>query len=359
MKSKWYYPHWIWAHKLHMNEKTGEYEGECVFCFIEGNRRAGKSVGVGLACIDDFIKYGYKCVLLGRTRDFFDKKDKLGMENFWNKCFRHSPHAKEHVLTFEGHHAYIDGILFCYPVHINKFNAAKNRDFDNVRTIIYDEFMAEDGSNLPNEFTSVINIYDTIARSRDDALQTTSVIFISNCVTKVSEFHIELGIDRLLRSDTKRLFRPEEGFCVEVVNNENVVEDVVTSAFGRLCQASNAGQQYLGYAQGNDFKDNDAFVDPNVFCNPTYLYNLYYDGKLYAVMFMQDKGILYFSDSKLNPQWPRTFSITKEDHSIDMQLLNHDLKVKMDTLKTNFGTGRLWFNSMRAKQAFLEIYKYI
>lgn len=359
MKTKWYYPNWIWRHKLHKNEKTGDYEGECAFCFVEGNRRAGKSVGVGLACIDDFFKYGYKCVLLGRTKDFFESKDKQGMENFWLKCWRHSPHSKGHALRFEGHHAYVDDILFCYPVPINRFNAAKNRDFENVHTIIYDEFMAEDGSNLPGEFTAVLNIYDTIARSREDALQTTSVVFISNCVTKVSDFHIELGIDRQLRSDTKRLLRPEDGYCVEIVNNENVVEEVVTSAFGKLCNASTAGKEYLGYAQGNEFRDNDSFVDAKLYGTPTYLYNLFYEGKRYAVMFIQDRGILYFSDSKLNPSWPRTFSITKEDHSMDMQLLNHDLKVKMDTLKTNYGTGRLWFNSMRAKRAFLEIYKYI
>lgn len=359
MKNKWYYPHWIWKHKLHKNEKTGEYDGECVFCFIEGNRRAGKSVGVGLACLEDFFKYGYKTVLLGRTKDFFESKDKLGMESFWNKCFKYSPYAKEHILTFEGHHAYIDGEVFCYPVPINRFNAAKNRNFDNVHTIIYDEFMAEDGSNLPGEFTSILNIYDTIARGREDALQTTSVVFISNVATKISEFHVELEIDRVLRPDTKRLIRPEKSYCIEIVNNENVVDDVNVSGFGKLCRATNAGQLYLDYSQKNEARDNESFVDSKMYGEPTYLYNLFYNGKLYSVQFFQDSGIMYFSDAKINPQWPKTFSLTKEDHSIDMKLLTTDLKVKMDMLKKNYATGHLWFNSMRAKKTFLDIYRYI
>jgi hypothetical protein len=74
---------------------------------------------------------------------------------------------------------------------------------------------------------------------------------------------------------------------------------------------------------------------------------------------MKEHGIMYFSDSKVNPEWPVTFSLTKEDHSIDMKLLTGELKVRMDALKKNYGCGRLWFNSMRAKKTFLDIYRYI
>ena len=55
IKNGYYYPDWIWKHKLHKNEETGEYEGECTYCFIEGNRRAGKTVGVGIYTLNDFF----------------------------------------------------------------------------------------------------------------------------------------------------------------------------------------------------------------------------------------------------------------------------------------------------------------
>ena len=66
IKDGYYYPDLIWKHKLHKDEKTGEFVGDCAFCFIEGNRRAGKSVGVGIYALQDYFKYGYQTALVRR-----------------------------------------------------------------------------------------------------------------------------------------------------------------------------------------------------------------------------------------------------------------------------------------------------
>ena len=104
---------------------------------------------------------------------------------------------------------------------------------------------------MPNEVSAIYNIYDTVARGRDDALKTTSVIFISNVITEASDFHVELNIDREMRADTKRLFRPEKGYCLEKVDNEAVVDKVNASPFAKLLNAGEEGKAYLGYSQAN------------------------------------------------------------------------------------------------------------
>ena len=360
IKNGYYYPDWIWKNKLHKNEETGEYEGNCVYNFIEGNRRAGKSVGVGIYALQDFFRYGYKCVLLRRFLKDFENSNKPAMENFWSKSWPFCPEAEGHELSFDGHAAYIDGVLFCYPVAINLFNEYKNSNFDNVHTIIYDEFMTEQGSRLKGEVFAVYNLYDTIARGRDDALQTTSVVFISNVVSSVNDFHTEFGIDRELRRDTKRLYRPEQGYCLEVVKNEIVADAMTSSPIGRLMASGKTGREYLGYAQDNQFKDNRDFVKKLSTQGEMYLYNITHEGKMYAVRFLPSLGYYYITDTAVNKEWIRNYALTTDDHTVNTIVITAGpLKNSMKILKNAYNSGQLYFNSMRAKQMFADIYRYL
>lgn len=359
IKDGYYYPDWIWKNKLHKNEETGEYEGTCVFNFIEGNRRAGKSVGVGLYCLDDYFKYGYKTVLLRRFQKDFEDPKKLALENFWTKSwFTYLDYHPEHAdaeMKFDGHHMYINNDIFSYPVAINRYNDVKNRNFQNVRTLIYDEFVTEDGTRLNNEVSAVYNIYDTIARGREDALKTTSVVFISNVITTATDFHIELGIDRELRADTKKLYRPEKGYCLEKVNNEAAAEEVNQSAFAKLLKAGQEGRNYLGYSQQNEWKDDTSFVDSTVKGND-YLYNLMVDGTEYAVRFIGKTQSFLFTDRDVQKGFGRCYACRKEDHTgktILVKDINRELFIP---LKKAYAAGKVVFNSQRAKNAFISIY---
>lgn len=359
IKDGYYYPDWIWKNKLHKNETTGEYCGSCVYNFIEGNRRAGKSVGVGIYALQDFFRYGYKTVLLRRYLKDFENASKPAMENFWTKSWGFCPEAEGHELTFEGHTAYIDGVIFSYPVAINLFNEYKNSNFDNVHTIIYDEYMTEQGTRLKGEVSALYNLYDTIARGRNDALLTTSVIFISNVVTAVNDFHVELGIDREIRKDTKRILRSEKGYCLEIVKNETVADGVLQSPIGRLMASGSMGRDYLGYSQGNQFKDNNDFVEKLTISKGVYLYNLIHEGKYYSVRLLPDMGLYYITDNAVNLQFPRCYAVTKDDHTVNTVIISGPLKHTMKQLKEAYNSGVLRFNSMRSKNMFLDIYRYL
>lgn len=368
IKNGYYYPDWIWQHKLHKDEETGEYKGECPYCFIEGNRRAGKTVGVGLYALDDYFNYGYKTAIIRRfIKDFEDSK-KLAMENFWGKVWgvyttsytlesKTAMANKDAKITFKGHHAYINDKLFSYPIDLNRYNDHKNKEFDNVHTMIYDEFVPEDGSKLPGEVSAMYNIYDTVARGREDALKTTSVIFISNVITEASDFHVELQIDREMRSDTKKLFRPEKGYCLEKVDNEVASANVKDSPFAKLLNAGEEGRSYLGYSQDNMWKDDNSFVDSKIkTCD--YLYNLTIDGKVYAVK-LTPTGCYYITDNGVQPNFKYNYACTKDDHSINTFLINVVNRSTFSTLKIAYGRRMLFFNSQRTKDAFMTVYRYL
>lgn len=114
IKNGHYYPDWIWRNKLHYNYESGEYEGACAFAYIEGNKRGGKSVGVGIYALVDWFKHREKCVYICRYQDDIENSGVLPVESFWKKCWRfvnsdeiRVPDIEDHELTFKGHKAYI------------------------------------------------------------------------------------------------------------------------------------------------------------------------------------------------------------------------------------------------------------
>lgn len=366
IKNGYYYPNLIWEHKLHKDEKTGEYKGDCAYLFIEGNRRAGKSVGVGIYALKDYFKYGYQTALVRRYLKDFEDKKKQAMENFWKKawftCLKYGyiEGLEEHKLSFDGHIAYIDDKIFSYPVALNLYNDYKNNMFENVHTIIYDEFVTEQATRLKDEVFAMFNIYDTIARSREDALQTTSVIFISNVISNANDFHAELGIDKELRSDTKKLIRPQYGYMVEIVNNEVAAAEIENSVIAKVMGKSETGRRYLGYSQGNEGKDDDSFIDSKGLKGKSYyMCNFTFDKKIYGLRYFPESGKFYFSDTDIDKSFPQNYACTKDDHTMNTTLITQILRQSLKKYQIYYASGLLWFNSQRAKKVFLELFRYL
>ena len=368
IKNGHYYPDWIWKNKLHYDHEKQQFDGSCAFCYIEGNKRGGKSVGVGIYALVDWFKYKYRCVYICRYQDDIENSGVLPVESFWKKCWRwiNSDEVRvkdidDHELSFKGHKVYIDGELFCYPVSLNKANKFKSGDFDNVHLGIYDECVAEDGTELPDEVFNLYLLYDTIARSRDDALKDTSIVLISNCITKASSIKEELGIAKEIRNDTKRLLRKQYGYCYERVLNSIVQEEIEGSAIAKLQRHGEVGKRFLGYAQNNEFRDNESFVmkkPPRG--NYVYMDNVTYNGKTYAIKFYKEEGLYYFTSSGIDNDYPNNYALTRQDHSFNTVLLyTPNIKRKFDQYKLHFGAGNFRFNTLATKNVFMDIYKYL
>lgn len=367
IKNGHYYPDWIWKNKLHKNEETGDYEGNSAIAIIEGNRFGGKSVGVGIYALMDFIKYGYRSVFVTRYVTDLENQKILPVESFWEKAIKfinsdikRVENQEDYKLTFKNHHAYLNGELFCYPAALSTSGKQKLASFDNVYNIIFDEYVNEDGSELPDEIQSIYRLYDTIARGREDALLTTSMIFISNCITKASSLKEELGISKEIRNDTKRIDRgPTKGWCYERVLNDAVKEKYNQSAIAKAMNCGDVGQMYLGYAQSNEWKDNDNFVQtkaPKGRC--VYFFNITFNGEVYAIKYYNNEKVFYFT-SDADPSYYINYSINKESHTNDTILINENIRSRLRMLKDHFGKGELLFNTLTSKKVFMDIYRYL
>ena len=356
-----YYPDWIW-------KNTGTPEAYCAIAVVEGNRFGGKSVGIGKYAIRDYLEHGYRACFVTRYKADMEDQKILPFEAFWKKAWRFGatdniiPDIEEHELSFKGHYAYIDGKLFAYPASLSVSGKTKNADFDNVHTIIFDEYISEDNTELQEEFTAIFRLYDTIARGRDDALLTTRMVFISNCITKESTLKDKLGMTKVIRKDSKRIDRREEmGWIYEQVKNKAVSEKYDKSPIARALRNSDEGKQYLGYAQNNEFKDNEEFVQ----LKPpkgkyTYMCNVTYGGEVYGIKYYSSEKKFYFTDTDVNTGINPNYAITKEDHNKNtLLIINSDMREKLRQYKLHFSAGNMLFNNLKSKATFMDIYKYL
>lgn len=87
---------------------------------------------------------------------------------------------KDHKLTNKDDTMYIDDKLAGFAIPLSIANILKSSSFDNVDTIIFDEFLIDKGCYhyLQNEVTQLLDVIETIARLRD-----IRVIFLGNAIS--------------------------------------------------------------------------------------------------------------------------------------------------------------------------------
>ena len=76
----------------------------------------------------------------------------------------------EHSLSTKGNSFYCDNIKFGYAMTLSTAQDLKSANFSKVTTIIFDEFIIEEGQKkfyLKNEVFTFLNLIETIARTRD------------------------------------------------------------------------------------------------------------------------------------------------------------------------------------------------
>lgn len=155
--------------------KTLAYDADVTM--VVGMRGIGKTYGIRLQAIRDFIKHKYKFVELVRYKNelsgvsagYFDRiysneefKDKVFQTNN-NMAFIADKPQEGEKPRWE---------LCGYFLALSQAQQIKKRTFDNVKRIIFDEAILDKTDRfhhyLPREYTILANIVDTVSRERAD-----------------------------------------------------------------------------------------------------------------------------------------------------------------------------------------------
>lgn len=361
---------------------TGEYEGSIVAHFLQGNRKAGKTVGVGIFLIADFLIYGYQSVLIRRFAADFDK-DKA-MESFFMKGWPYREQFpkivkqhpklqrlyplelvenfdfKNHEIEFKNNKCLIDGKIASYPAVLYGKGPTQFKEmgpFTEVHKVIYDEFIPEkDAPQIQDEIRKWAIIFETACRGREDALRTTAAIFISNVVTDDHIWAKEYVFKEVTKKDAHYFCKNiKRGYTLEKVLNKAVSEEMEDSALATFLRGSVAGSEYLDYSQSNVSQDDTTFVE-KLTGNMNYLFNIHYCGQIFAMKFNIDNNLYYFTDEGVDPQYKNSYACTRDDHSLDTRLITTQLRRRTCRIKMCYSNGGMRFSSIISKNAFMDIY---
>ena len=316
------------------------------------NRTGGKTTYFGRLCVNRFLDKGEKFGLLYRYNyeldDIVEKfyKD-LGSLFFPNYTMTSKRRAKG---TFQ--ELFLNDKSCGYALSLNNADQIKKYShlFSDIQRMIFDEFQSETNHYCDNETKKFISIHTSIARGQGEQVRYVPVFMLSNPVSIINPYYVEMGVSGRLKDDTK--FLRGDGFVLEQGYIESASIEQKNSGFNRAFSKNS----YTAYSSECVYlNDNKAFVE-----KPTgkskYLCTLRYKGSDFALREYAESGLIY-CDDKADSSFLTKISVTTDDHNINYVMLKRN-DFFLSNLRYFFEHGCFRFKDMRCKEAVLSALSY-
>lgn len=327
------------------------------FCLVIGARGIGKTFGLRLQCVKDFLKDGSRFCEISRNAaeiplimaGYFDK---LQAKNFFT----------EFEFKTEKQAAYIRRIpldedsaeeweLIGYFVSLTQFQRDKKRTFANVKRIIFDEAILDRKDKhhryLANEFSIFANVVNTILREELGQPTKGKIYLLGNSCDLCAPYLFNLGVKKA----------PEYGYTyfnnkhtlLHYVEATQAAERERNTLVGRML----AGSEEAKIMFNNEFLNaHDEFIEDKTSV-AKFVYGIKYRSMKFGVWLDYSQGMFY-----VNEQIPKNnnnvFTLTKSDATINYNAArktNERLQVLIDC----FYIGAVRYSSPAIREAFLEV----
>lgn len=308
--------------------------------FIIGARGIGKTYGYKKFCINRFLKHGEQFIYLKRY-----KTDVKGVEQFFDTVSQDFP---ESTFKVKGRELYIDDKLAGWVMPLSSWQSVKSREFPNVCTILYDEFLLEKSSKqsyMQDEPKALLNFMDTVIRNRDNA----RCICMSNAVSVVNPFFLYFN---LIPNIDKR-YNAYESIVVEIPDSVDFTEERKKTKFGKLID----GTDYGDFSLGNEFvNDSQVFIEKRS-KESKYQFSVVYNGMTIGVWVDTEKGLLYLSN-EYDPDSKKVFALSTDDLDENVLLMNGwKNNYYLGKMVNAFLNGYLRFDNQVLRNVGYEMFK--
>lgn len=322
------------------------------------NRTGGKTTYFGRLCVNKFLKGEGKFCLIYRFNyeldniadKFFKDIGGLFFPEYTMKAIRRASGIFHELLLQKNDE---DKEVACgYAVALNGADQIKKYShlFSDVNRMLFDEFQSETNHYCPNEIQKLISVHTSIARGNGEQIRYVPIYMLSNPVSIINPYYVELGISNRLTKDTH--FLRGDGFVMEQGYVDSASQAQKESGFNRAF----GGNKYVLYSAENIYlSDNNAFIE-----KPTgktrYLCTLRYNGVDYGVRELAEEGILY-CDNRPDKTFGSRISVTTEDHNVNYVMLRRN-DFFLSNLRYYFERGCFRFKDLRCKEAVLKAISY-
>ena len=316
------------------------------------NRTGGKTTYFGRLVVNRFIDKREKFGLLYRYNyeldDCAEKFFKDIGELFFNGYTMTSKKRAKGIY----HELYLNGEPCGYAVSINSADQVKKNShfFSDVKRLIFDEFQSESNTYCPNEIKKFISVHTSMARGQGEQNRYLPVYMLSNPVSIINPYYVELGISSRLTDETR--FLRGDGFVLEQGFVESAADAQKSSGFNKAFSRNS----YVAYSSESVYlNDNKAFVDRPQGVG-RYMATLKYNGQTYGIREFAEAGVIY-CDDRADETFPLKITVTTEDHELNYVMLKRN-DLFLFNLRYYFERGCFRFKDLRCKEAVLKSLSY-
>lgn len=323
--------------------------------YIIGERGVGKSYGAKEFVADRFINKGKQFVYLRRYKtELKEAMMKKGHPIFFEQIIYNNDGTKNkkyenHKLTNKNDTMYIDDKLCGFAIPLSIANILKSSTYNNVDTIIFDEFIIDKGCYhyLQNEVEQLLDVIETVGRLRD-----IRIIFLGNAVSITNPYFTYFNLSLPYNSDIVISKKDNKGNPLIVVNyvkNLKYREVKKQSRFGQLID----GTEYGKYAIDNEFlRDSKSFIRKKSKTSKFY-FILVINSKHYGVWCDYKEGLMFISND-YDPNCPVIFSINPDDHNENTLLIRCRTSPFFKSIIEHYRLARLCFENQQIKNNVMQ-----
>lgn len=335
-------------------QKTFSYQSgtQGEICLVAGAKGIGKTFGLRLQCVNDYLKKGYRFAEICRTNEelkavsqgYFDKLQDAGF--FTDYVFKVEKGTG--FIAREAKRPEWKPLM--YFAALTNFQREKKRTYANIYRFIFDE-MAIDRKDryhryLPDEFLILANLLDSMSRQQPNG-SGYRVYGLLNAVDLTCPYFSSFGIDKI--PDYGYSFYNGKHTLFHYVEPWDAETRKVNTLVGRMLQGNKESEVIFD----NKFKDTSNGEIGLKTPNAKYSFGFKYNGMCFAIWIDYKTGIFY-----VNSRIPRgsnsTYTITKNDSSIDYGMIRKSEPLVQILLNT-FYLGGLRYESIALREKFLTI----
>lgn len=312
------------------------------------NRSAGKTTYFSRLCVNRYLDKKEKFCLVYRYNYELDNCADKFFKDIHGLFFNEYEMTSKRMASGAYHELFLNGDSCGYAISLNNADQLKKYShfLSDTMRMMFDEFQSETNHYCSNEIQKLLSVHTSIARGNHKQVRYVPIYMISNPVSIINPYYVELGISSRLKADTK--FLKGDGFVLEQGFNESASKAQKESAFNRAFASNN----YIAYSAENVYlNDNLAFVEKPESIG-FYLCTIKCDGTFYAIREYPQENIVY-CDTKPDLTYPVKIAVTTDDHQINYVMLKkNDAFIRI--MKDYFMHGCFRFKDLRCKEAVMK-----
>ena len=316
------------------------------------NRTGGKTTYFARLCVNRFLKHGEKFMLIFRFNYEIDDCSEKFFKDISRLFFNGYTMTNKRKAAGIYHELFLNDKSCGYAVSLNSADQLKKYShlFSDVTRMMFDEFQSETNHYCNDEIKKLLSIHTSVARGQGEQIRYVPVYMLSNPVSIINPYYVELGISERLTDKTR--FLKGDGFVLE----QGFVESASEAQKESGCNRAFSKNAYVAYSsQCIYLNDNKAFIE-----KPTgigrYIATLRYKGVDYGIREYAEQGIIY-CDDRPDSTFKNKITVTTEDHEINYVMLKRN-DFFLTNLRFFFEKGCFRFKDLRCKEAVLKALSY-